>query len=46
MIFRSSGMEVSLTGRSNIDWPKAKAAGIQFAFIKATQGDTILDLKS
>lgn len=26
-----------------VDWPKAKAAGVEFAFIKATQGDTILD---
>ncbi len=38
------GMDVS-HWQGSIDWPKAKAAGIQFAFIKATQGDTILDSK-
>jgi lysozyme len=27
----------------NVDWSKAKAAGIEFAFIKATQADNILD---
>jgi lysozyme len=36
------GMDVS-HWQVNVDWAKAKAAGIQFAFIKATQGDSIID---
>jgi len=29
----------------NVDWSKARAAGIEFAFIKATQADNIFDKK-
>jgi lysozyme len=38
------GMDVS-HWQDKINWSKAKAAGIDFAFIKATQADNIEDLK-
>jgi lysozyme len=31
--------------QGTIDWPKVKAAGIQFAYIKATQGASFVDPK-
>ncbi len=36
------GMDVS-HWQAKVDWKKAKAAGIEFAFIKATQGNIIID---
>jgi lysozyme len=36
------GIDVSLW-QKHIDWNKVKAAGISFAFIKATEGDKIVD---
>ncbi|MDP3506389.1 MAG: glycoside hydrolase family 25 protein [Candidatus Melainabacteria bacterium] len=36
------GVDVS-TYQGRIDWRKAKQAGIKFAFIKATEGSTIID---
>jgi GH25 family lysozyme M1 (1,4-beta-N-acetylmuramidase) len=36
------GVDVS-HHEGNIDWPKAKAAGLAFAMIKATQGTTFVD---
>ena len=42
MTMNKLGIDVS-HWQGSFDWNKARQAGIQFAFIKATQGNTILD---
>jgi lysozyme len=39
---RATGIDVSQF-QNNIDWPTVKKAGVQFAFIRATEGTTIQD---
>jgi len=39
---RTAGIDVSQF-QSNIDWQKVQKSGVQFAFIRATEGTTIVD---